>query len=207
MSEYLPQIEPMKELYKIERTERFDLYRQFYQTYDEYQERMHGPVNDYYHTVKDDSGLGSFVVLERKTPNSNVGPYIYLSLFTHNETGQGSNIRVTRSMAIAKHHYSLRWKFFKQLLYETGPNEGLSIKFLDAGPTARYGGGKTWKSYCRYSSERSSFTPEPHWTPKGDERAKVRHVLSEAIGLIASIGFKDNSVLLNPEVKAKHSLR
>jgi len=206
MSETPPDNRLMRELYRVEREERWDLYNQFRSEVGDYQDRMNSVVGDYYHSVEDDSGMGSIIVLERNTGGSSVGPHVYVSTFREDETRLGVLERNVRSIAIARHHYALRWKFSNDLTYNNGdPIRGLVVKALDEGPTqSHYAGTGGRHIYRMRMIESHSFDPITHWQPIGDERSKVRQVLREAIGIVSSLGYEDNIAPLSWAIESKH---
>jgi hypothetical protein len=202
----------MKKLWTQERVERWDLYKQFRQATDDYQERMGGePNSDYYHETSDDSGLGSIVVIDHNDYGHD--SYVYLSRFTKNEDHRGAIIRNTRSFSIGKVHYAIRWRFLTERIYNEGdPDKEFKSHTMDAGPTSYigkrilFGGRQTEGEWQKYLNLYRSFSPETNWHPEPGEQIEVRKILNEAIGEIMMLGYDADSFPLTQEVRNRHGI-
>lgn len=197
----------MKQLWKVEREERWSLYREFRQAADEYRERMGGRDNAaYFHPHYDDSGLGSSIVIDYDDLGHD--SYVYLSVFSENES-QGERVRSLRSFSVGRVHYAIRWRFLTQKFAGSDPSSDLAHSVCQ-GPTSVFGrrlvfgGSRTEKDWQRKLFRYRSFMPETDWCPPPGEQIEVRSVLKEAIGEISMLGF-GTSQPLTQEVIDRHS--
>jgi hypothetical protein len=192
-------------LWQQERTERWQLYRDFREEVEAYHDRMGHVVVDHYHQLESESVNGSALVLRR--PVSGVGPYDYISLLATSQPRPGVSAESLRSFSVARHHYALRWRFYDKRVYAPGTAEPEVVEGFDEGPTSHYEASRYGRHVLRtYGNRRFNFEPEQFWAPKLFEREKVRQVLVAAIGVISALGYEEPLVEQSSEQQAMQRL-
>jgi hypothetical protein len=203
----------MKKLWKQEKEERWDLYRQFRQSFADYQERMgDNPKGNYYHPIPDDTGLGGTIVVDHN--NRGHESYVYLSTFSGEEIRPGVSVHSMRSFAIGKIHYAMRWRFSTARIYNEGdPVNQFSSTSIQEGPTSNFGrrllfgGHQSDREWNDRTYRYMSFEPELQWHPEPGEQIEVRGVLRQAIGEVMMLGYDNDMASMSTEVRNLHGIR
>ncbi|HEY4964031.1 MAG TPA: hypothetical protein VIH90_05020 [Candidatus Saccharimonadales bacterium] len=191
------ELDMMRELYGVEKKERWALFSEFVGQADSYHQRIGDGEPGHYHDFFGQETL----VLERKIPGI-ASPYVFLSAFQETQTDERSVERSIRSIAVDRSHKAIRWLFSTQkIILGEGPYSGTTITSQDEGPHTFSPISKIRHTRHSINMRRAYLIPERHWHPLegGDERAEVRHVLGEAIGIISSLGYGEAITAAIPE--------